>query len=124
MILHAILAALIAAQSPGTSVAVDSTPLPPSLSQQNRAVIRCSAAFAMVAHGQNAGNQAAQQWPDVGRRGREFFVVSLAQLMDETGLDRAGVARLVQAEAQRLWDSDEVDAVMPACLLMLQSAGL
>ncbi len=94
------------------------------LSQENKAAIRCSAAFAMVAHGQSTGNEAAQKWPDLGERGREFFVVALAQLMEETGLDRAGVSSLVSREAQRLWDNNEVDKVMPACLLMLEASGV
>lgn len=87
-------------------------------------MIRCSAAFALVAHGQSNGNEAALKWPELATRGREFFVVALAGLMDDTGLDRNGVSQLVGTEAQRLWDTGELDAVMPACLLMLESSGV
>lgn len=94
------------------------------LSQSSKALLSCSAAFAIVSHGQSNGNEAALQWPKLEERGREFFVRSLAQLMDETGLDRDGISKLVSAEAQRLWDKDEIEAVMPACLVMLESSGV
>jgi hypothetical protein len=97
---------------------------PPALSQENRALLRCSAAFAMVAEGQAKGNAAAKKWPPLETRGREFFVRALAQLMDATGLDRGGISQLVSAEAQGLWDKGEVDKVMPACLVMLESSGV
>jgi len=112
--------ALLAAQNPAPQ-----TPSKPvQLTQENKAAIRCSAAFAMIAHGQSTGNEAAQKWPDLGARGREFFVVALAQLMDEMRLDREGVSELVAAEARRLLDTGEVDQVMPACLLMLEASGV
>ena len=96
----------------------------PDLSQQSRALLRCSAAFALVSHGQQAGNEAALKWPQLETRGREFFVRSLAQLMDETGLGRDGISQLVSTEAQRIWDKGEVDEVMPACLVMLEASGV
>lgn len=120
MIMRTLVAALLAAQNPAPQEPAQSV----ALSQENRAAIRCSAAFAMVAHGQSTGNEAAQKWPDLGTRGREFFVVALARLMDDTGLDRDGVTKLMTAEAQRLWDSGEIDQVMPACLLMLEASGV
>lgn len=95
-----------------------------ALSQEGKALLRCSAAFAMVSHGQSIGNEAALKWPALETRGKEFFVRSLAQLMDETGLDRAGISALVGAEAQRLWDAGETEQVMPACLIMLQASGV
>ncbi len=118
--MRSLVAVLLAAQNPTPETVVETV----KLTQENKAAIRCSAAFAMVAHGQSTGNEASQKWPDLGTRGREFFVVALAQLMDQTGLDRAGVTRLVTEEAQRLWDNGEVDQVMPACLLMLEASGV
>lgn len=118
--MRSLVAVLLAAQNPAPETAVEAV----KLTQENKAAIRCSAAFAMIAHGQSIGNEAAQKWPDLGTRGREFFVVALAQVMDETGLNRAGVTRLMTDEAQRLWDSGEVDEVMPACLLMLEASGV
>ena len=120
MISSLISAALLAAsvQSAPASSAT------PDLSQSSKALLRCSAAFAMVSHGQSNGNEAALKWPKLETRGREFFVRSLAQLMDETGLDRPGISRLVSAEAQLLWDRGEIDKVMPSCLVMLDGSGV
>lgn len=127
MISFSFLAALALAQG-ATADTVTTSPeqnaADVTLSSQNRAVLRCSAAFAMVAHGQANGNAEARKWPELGTRGREFFVRSLAGLMDDTGLNRDGVSQLVSSEAQRLWDAGEVDKVMPACLLMLETSGI
>lgn len=108
----------MAVQSPAPTAPVADKPL----SSQSKALLRCSAAFAMIAHGQERGNEAALKWPDLKTRGREFFVRSLAQLMDETGLDRAGISQMVGVEAQKLWDTGQVDAIMPSCLLMLEGS--
>jgi hypothetical protein len=97
---------------------------PPNLSQEGRALLRCSAAFALVSRRQANGDPAAQRWPALETRGREFFVRSLAQLMDQTGLDRDGIAWLAGIEAKALADSGETDKVMPACLLMLEASGV
>lgn len=94
------------------------------LSHESAALLRCSAAFALVSFGQQNGSQTAQKWPQIDPRGREFFVRALARLMDDTGLDREGVSQLASAEAQRLLDEEQVDEVMPACLLMLEASGV
>lgn len=109
-----LLAALLAAQ-----------PAPaPVLSQESRALLRCSAAFALVSRRQANGDATARRWPALDVRGREFFVRSLAQLMDQTGLDRDGIALLAGVEAKALQDSGEADAIMPSCLVMLESSGV
>lgn len=115
-----LLLAALALQSAPAPVA----PEPAPLSQENRALLRCAAAFALVAQGQVAGDPQAKAWPDLSERGREFFVRSMAQLMDETGRDRAGIATLVNAEAQALTTSGDLHKVMPSCLLMLEAAQL
>lgn len=97
---------------------------PPVLSQENRALLRCSAAFALVANGQANGDAQAKKWPDVTIRGREFFVRAMAQLMDATGLDRAGITALADREARALAAGDEVGKIMPSCLLMLEASGV
>jgi hypothetical protein len=94
------------------------------LTQENAALLRCSAAFALVSFGQANGNEASMRWPVLDPRGQEFFVRSMAKLMDDTGLSRDEVSQLASAEAQRLLDEDQVDAVMPACLLMLEASGV
>jgi hypothetical protein len=94
------------------------------LTQENAALLRCSAAFALVSFGQANGNEASMRWPALDPRGQEFFVRSMAKLMDDTGLSRDEVSQLASDEAQRLLDEDQVDAVMPACLLMLEASGV
>jgi len=94
----------------------------PQLSSEDRAALRCAAAFALVDARQQQGQETGD-WPEIGERGREFFVVALAGLMDEYALDRPAIDQLVRSEAEKLIEADEVDAVMPACLLMLQASG-
>lgn len=93
------------------------------LSESQRAAIRCSAAFALVS-GRQTQNAGQSEWPELAERGREFFVVTLAGIMEERSLDRATLEREVRMEAQRLSEAGEVEQIMPACLLMLQAAGL
>ena len=119
-----LIAAAIGLAAQATAPVVPATPPAAPLSQENKALVRCSAAFALVSFGQESGNAEAQKWPAIDPRGREFFVRALAQVMDETGLQRDAVAGLVQAEAQRLLDEAQVDAVMPACLTMLEASGV
>ncbi|GAA0756735.1 hypothetical protein FHS52_000300 [Erythromicrobium ramosum] len=121
-----LLAAALALQSaPGPAPALaPATSEPAPLSQEDRALLRCAAAFAILADGQAKGNAAAQKWPPIEARGREFFVRVLAQVMDRTGLDRDGISRLISAEAQALWDSQETEKVIPSCLVLLESSGI
>jgi len=119
-ILAPVLAAALAVQAAPAPTTPESAPL----SQENRALLRCAAAFALVAQGQVAGDPQAKAWPDLSVRGMEFFVRAMAQLMDETGRDRAGIAALVNGEAQALTASGDVTKVMPSCLLMLEAAQL
>jgi hypothetical protein len=86
--------------------------------------LRCSAAFALVAHGQSMGNAEAKKWPAMEERGREFFVRTTARLMEDTGLTREAVTELMAKEAQNLVDENSLEKVMPACLLMLDASGL
>jgi hypothetical protein len=106
------------------ALALQPAAAPPVLSQQDRALLRCAAAFAVVSNRQANGSTSAQQWPLLGTRGREFFVRAMAQLMDTSGFDRDGIAALVSDEAKAMVTKDEVDKVMPTCLTMLESSGL
>lgn len=121
-------AVVLAALSPAAHAQPDpAAPFDPAsvrLTLQNQALLRCSAAFALVSYGQENGNLAALAWPRLDPRGQEFFVRSLARLMDDTGLDRDQVSVLASREAQRLLDENQVDAVMPACLAMLEASNL
>lgn len=98
--------------------AIAQTP-PPQLSLDHRMLVRCSAAFAIVANGQDNGNEAALRYPAMEERGREFFVRASAQVMDEAGLDREQIAAALSAEAQDIRDNGTLDEVMPVCLSLL-----
>ena len=109
-------AALMQAQPAPVAAAEGASPASfPEFSQEDRARLRCAAAFSIVA---------ARDGGELAVRGKEFFVVTLAGLMDTYELDREAVTRAVRSEAQKLADAGEVDAVMPACLLMLQASGI
>ncbi|GAB4484060.1 MAG: hypothetical protein OHK0018_15870 [Erythrobacter tepidarius] len=97
---------------------------PPPLSQGNRALLRCAVAFALVSGGQARGEAEALKWPQLGTRGREFFVRAMAQLMDATGRDRAAISALANSEAQALTAGSEVGKIMPSCLSMLAASGV
>ncbi|MHA6332092.1 hypothetical protein ACXYL9_00285 [Qipengyuania sp. CAU 1752] len=99
-------------------------PAEPQLSLQQRTSIRCSAAFAIVAKGQEAGNSEALAYPDLSERGKEFFVRASAQTMEEAGLTRDQISAVLSAEAHTLWDDGTLANVMPGCLLLLDASGL
>lgn len=95
---------------------------------EEAASARCGVAFAVVGRWQRDGNPRGASYPNMETDGgREFFVRAIANLMESRGLARDDVARMIVREVAAL-DSDEgsdrVDAMMPACLLMKQSAGL
>ncbi|MEZ5697034.1 MAG: hypothetical protein R3E18_11550 [Sphingomonadaceae bacterium] len=93
------------------------------LSLEHRTALRCSAAFAIVATLQQQGG--AKEYPAMAERGREYFVRANARVMEETGMDRAAVSAQLKAEAQDLaGDPARLEAVMPACLLLLNSSGI
>ena len=120
MISHILIAAGIAvAPVPADSAEAEET----KLSLENRSLLRCAAAFALVVRAQKDGEESALKWPELGERGREFFVRALAQVMDQTGYDREGLARVTGVEAQQIRDSGELDKMMPACLVMLENSG-
>ena len=111
------LAAIALAATPSLAAATQE-PLPP-LSLDHRMLLRCSAAFAIVANRQAGGDPAFARYPQMAEQGREFFVRAGAQVMDEAGMTREQVASALAAEAQDLVASDTLDAVMPVCLTLL-----
>ena len=116
MIRIALAVALVATSTP---VLAQSPAAAPQLSLDHRMLVRCSAAFAIVANGQQSDSPEALQYPALAERGREFFVRASAQVMDEAGLNREQIAAALSAEAQDLRDSGSLDAVMPVCLGLL-----
>ncbi len=122
--LAALLAAASAPLSAQNNAPIDQVSVQDGLSLQDKALVRCSAAFAMVSHGQANGNEAALKWPVLDERGKEFFVRALADVMDRTGKSREEISQLVSAQAQQLWDQGTLDQVMPGCLLMLETSDI
>lgn len=107
----------------GFATAATATTPAEELSLEQRTALRCSAAFAIVSTAQEQGG--VSEYPSLDQRAREFFVRSSARIMDEAGLDRAGITALMQAEAQDLVGTPgRLDAVMPACLALLDASGL
>jgi hypothetical protein len=105
-------ASLAAQDAPPPVVAVQ-------LTLEQRMLLRCSAAFALVANRQGSGEAWAMAYPPLGEHGREFFVVSSARLIDETGLNTAQLEPLMRQEAEALLDRALLQGVMPACLSLL-----
>lgn len=106
-------------------------PAPPvsleDLTLQQSAALRCAVAFAFVSDWQKAGDARGAAGPQGLDQdgGREFFVRTMAQLMDDRGLDRRSAFDLIALQGERLKASpDDIPAMMPACLLMKSAAGL
>ena len=95
---------------------------PPQLSLEHRMLLRCSAAFALVARWQQAGIAEFVQYPPLDERGREFFVRASAKVMDEAKLDREAIQAALVVEAQSLLPPGAVAAIMPACLSALEAS--
>ena len=122
--------ALIAALIAAPTAAQEPAPAPMSLEQTM--LLRCSAAFAVVAGEQERGSASALAYPPLAERGKEFFVRAGAQLMDERQLSREQIEAAVRTEAER-FQSDSaraadrpgyVDGVMQPCLAALEATGL
>jgi hypothetical protein len=95
-------------------------------------LLRCSAAFAIVAGDQARGLPAAKAYPPLAERGKEFFVRASTQLMDELHLTREQVQALLQQQVAQLQQGSAaakdraayLDQVMQPCLEELDGAGL
>lgn len=96
----------------------------PALNLQQQTSLRCAAAFALVHRDRNAGMANYPDYPDMEVRGKEFFVRAGAQLIDETGIDRAQFERMILAEIEVLEQQQRLADVMPGCLLLLDASGI
>ncbi len=89
---------------------------------------RCAVAFAIVGRWQRAGDARGAEYPDMENEGgREFFVRSMATLMERHNLSREAASSLIGREAQTLASpqgAEQIEAMMPSCLLLLDAAGL
>ena len=104
----------------------------PSLSLEQKMLLRCSAAFAIIADEQRRGVQSQLTYPPLGERGKEFAVRTGARLMDELHLSREQYQALFKGEVEALQEgsieADDparyVDGVMRPCLSVLDASGL
>ena len=97
-------------------------PAPRPLNADEQAAQRSAAAFAMVSAAQGRADPAAAQYPPLRLRGREFFVVTAARLMDDAGLDEAGIRAAAEAEAAAV-RAQGTAPLMPFCLALLDASG-
>ena len=91
-----LLAAVPAAAQPAPA------PAPDRLSAEQHLALRCAATFAVAASDQARGIAGSSQWPVPGPRGREYFVRTMARLMDETGMTREQVRDAALADVAAL----------------------
>lgn len=96
----------------------------PALTPLQTTALRCGVVFAIGARLQAAGEPGTADWPDLGTRGKEYFVRASAKLIDETGIAAATLSQIASREAQALADNSAVKAAMPGCLPLLNAAGL
>ena len=95
-------------------------------------LLRCSAALALAAGQQQAGDPIAATYPPLAQRGREYFVRASARLMDELHLTREQIEARVRAEAGAQQQAAaaapdrkaHLDSVLQPCLGALDSSGL
>ena len=92
------------------------------------AAARCAIAFATVSRWQKAGDARGSAYPDMeAGGGREFFVRTMAQLMDTAGWTRDGIVELTFREVAATDNpagEARIKAMMPACQMMKSAAGL
>jgi hypothetical protein len=96
----------------------------PELDLEQTMAMRCSIAFALVADMQVVGEEAGLAYPAIEERGREYFVRTMARLMDETGLDRDELRVVLDREVAEVRVGGMVEEIMPACLVGLDASGL
>lgn len=104
--LCAIAAAAVIAAAPLSAVHAE-----PALVDLDTAV-NCAVVFGIIASEQQRGAPGADAYPPLAERGKEFFVQVGARLIDEKGLDQAGVRGYFQAKAVSL-QNDLANALDP-----------
>ena len=86
---------LSAANAIGQANAPADPPIQLTIAQET--ALRCSAVFAIVSSEQARHAAVSEGLPQPGLRGREYFVVTTAALMDETNASRQQVVALFKA---------------------------
>lgn len=117
--LAAMLAAALLAVPLAAQESQPPAPAAPHLSLEQRMLLRCSAAFALAANRQGAGEAWALAYPPLAERGSEFFAVATARLADETGVEVPAFEPLLRAEAEALLAGGALQQIMPVCLTLL-----
>ncbi|HEY6816946.1 MAG TPA: hypothetical protein VI168_15525 [Croceibacterium sp.] len=105
---------------------------PPAYTLEHRMLLRCSAAFAIVAAEQQRGVASALAYPALGERGREYFVRASVRVMDDLKLTREQVEASLRAEVEGLQKASSeaadpaaaIESVMQPCLSALEVSGL
>lgn len=104
----------------------------PRFTLEHRMLLRCSAAFAIVAGEQQRGVATALAYPPLAERGREYFVRSSVRLMDDLAITREQVEASLRGEVEALQKASAeasepagyLDGVMQPCLSALEASGL
>ncbi|HEU4820026.1 MAG TPA: hypothetical protein VFS87_02570 [Qipengyuania sp.] len=96
----------------------------PALAPPQVAALRCGVVFALGARMQADGKPAAAAWPALATRGREYFVRVFVKLMDDMGASRDQLVAMAERETSALKGDAAVAAAMPACLPLLDAAGV
>ena len=112
----------------GSAQAGSPAPLP-KLNLQQEAALRCSAVFALVSGEQVRNAPTSTGLPKLDARAREYFVVTTARLMDETGASRDAVTALTRSRYAQVRDEmakakDPVAArraILTPCLSLLDA---
>ena len=120
-----ILAALALSHPVSAQDAAAPAELPP-LTMEQQTSFRCGVAFGLLAGAQKAGLEEAMAYPAIEPRGQEFFVRVTARIMEDERFTREVLKGLVDAELDHFgFDSfATVEAVLPACLTLLDASGI
>lgn len=114
--------ALIAVQSPAAPAPPVAIPV---LTLEQSSALKCGVGFAMAEQIRGEDGRVSPPSPELRTRGREFFVRGAARIMDQTGASREEIAALVAAQSAELRaNPEQIDAMMPACLLLLEASGI
>lgn len=124
--MHILMALSLFALTPA-AMAQSAAPPAPDLSRltdDHRAMLRCGAAFAIVATTQASGESLAG-WPPLSVRGKRYFIDAGVAVMQGAALDRIAVRDLIAADVRALQTAPDPDAALAAlakpCLAQLDA---
>ena len=118
---HPILASILAF----AAQAADPPPLTlPQLTLPQQTSLRCSAAFALVQRDRNTEPGSLPDYSNMDVRGKEFFIRTGLQLMEETGILEEQYEAMIYAELDQLAAPEKLAEVMPGCFLLLEASGI